>query len=210
MSLSRLTLKGYKYLFKNIEYVILLTILFIIVGLTLILFRKEQITYILSVLGLTFALFQFTFNHIASKKRRNYDVRYTEYKEIVKQVEGVAETISSAITSTNMNEVHSLLSKTRNQLLNLQSSINVNSNYLFLKLHETAESKTIMQSVFKLMESTDSYIVLIEKFLNNTGVDLAFLRATEPAKMQIELLNNLKEFHQNKYKFYHRLRQYFD
>jgi len=82
MWLNRLTRKPIKFAKKNIEYVILFVVLFFIIWLTLYLFINKEIvtdaqakaTYVISILGFSFALFQFIFNEIATEKRRFYDI----------------------------------------------------------------------------------------------------------------------------------------
>lgn len=167
-----------------------------------------QITGILSVLGLGFALLQFWFNHITTEKRRTFDLRYEAFKDIVKQVETVAETVSSALTTKYINEVKGFLSVLRIQILKLKSNIGVNDSYLFPMILESEESIVMQELMKKLMIRTDEYIRTIDNIPPSTGVNPKI--NSESEKWQKEMAECLGEWHENKYKFYKKLREYFN
>lgn len=168
-----------------------------------------QITGILSVLGLGFALFQFWFNHITTEKRRTFDLRYNAYKDVIQLVDTIAETLNEELTATKIIEVNGLLTKLTNQINKLGSTMIEYNYYLFPKIADTAESKRLAEITEKIIRRTDKYRGAVEKAIVMGNVENNnFLVTIEAVNWHNDILKYFKELYEIKYKFYSKLREY--
>ena len=212
-------MKHLQYIKNNTQFIFLFAFLILVIITAWYLFLHLmivqgialQITVIISYLGFGFALFQFWFNHITTEKRRTYDMRYNGYKEVICQIDSVAETLNEELSSNRIVEVYGLLAKLTNQINKLASTLNEFNHYLFPKINETKESKIIEDIMEKIIRRTDSYRIAIEKQIKLGNPDgNNFLETVEAMNWHNEILKHLKELHQNKYKLYRCLREYFE
>lgn len=205
------------YLKRNYQYLLVFTFLCLVIFTTWYLFFHLkvveevplQITGILSTLGFGFALFQFGFKHITAERRRTFDLRYAAYKEVIMLVETITETINEELTATKILEVNDLLAKLTNQINRLSSTLNEYNYYLFLKITSTQESKKLEETTKKIIIRTDKYRAAVEKAISIGNVEKNnFLETLEAMNWHNDVLKYLQELHQNKDKFYAKLREY--
>lgn len=207
MWLIRLPRRVYNWTFKNVTYLILLVLLSLIVWLTLHYFEKEQLTYIISVLGITFALFQFLYNHIATKKRQMYELRYGAYKDMVKLIESFSDFLIESTAKQKIiapTEVHFLV---KSQLNRLDSALIEYNNFLFPKLLEAKET-TVLTELFKQV-SVETYRYRIEVTKNELNHTASIDNFEEFSYWFGEMLIISNELNENKYHFYKKLTTYF-
>lgn len=170
-----------------------------------------QITGILSVLGLGFALFQFLFNHIATEKRRTFDLRYNAYKEIVSIIESIPESLNGQMTPNQILSIDNLVSNLMNQVNRFSSAMKEHDVFLFMNIKNLPESLKMKEIVEKILERTNVCKQGIEEasrqFDNSSKANFAGLVTMT---WHNEMRDYLKELHEHKYKFYSKLREYFN
>lgn len=215
MWLSRLTNKSLKYARKNIEYLVLFVFLVFIIGSTLYLFiykgiaknEKEQLTYIISILGLTFALFQFLFNHIATKKRKIFDLRYGAYKEVIVLIDSFAEYLHGEIYGRKISNSSDLVLKLSKLTNKIASTLNEYNYYLFPKVKDSPESvdlETIILKIKFIGYKYDSEVINNSMKSNASEYD----EANAYSNWFNEVRDSFDEFEVKKSKFYEKLREY--
>jgi len=203
---------------KHIGYIAVFLFLIVLILMTWYVFfyleiissNEKRIAGIFSILGLGFGLFQFGFNEVKSNKRKKFYLKYETYKEIIRLIDSVSETLNIQMTSNEMLEVHGLACKLLNQINQIASTINLNNDFLFPDICKTPESKKIQDILEKILLRTDRYRIGIEKAVKHEKYNMKeFVEGIEEMNWHNEMKDYLKELHENKYAFYKKLRTYF-
>lgn len=169
-----------------------------------------QIAASISYLGFGFALFQFWFNHIISKERMVFELRYSTYKEIIKIIDTISETVNEELSAGQIIQAYDMLCKLTNQINKLASTLNECDQHLFINISKEKEAIRIMEIFDKIIRRTDKFRIAVESTMNKSTIEaLNFIETIEAMNWHNDMRLYLNELHTEKYPFYAKFREYF-
>jgi hypothetical protein len=89
------------FLVKHYDYLLTLLLFITLLGIVVYTFlisdliaeRDRALTVTLSSIGILFAVFQFVFTQLNSRKKKYFDLRYAFYKETIRQLQTICEIV---------------------------------------------------------------------------------------------------------------------
>jgi len=171
--------------------------------------NDERIVGVLAFLALGFGIFQYWLSELNTDRRKLFELRYDTYKEFILLIDQVSDTLNMEMTGNEINNVYELVSRLMNNINKINSSINMNRDFLFPDIHLKSESKEIKDILEKILLQTDQFRQGLEN-ANKEGKEVAreFLQSIEKMNWHNEILEHLKKLHNKKYDFYRILRTY--
>jgi uncharacterized ubiquitin-like protein YukD len=209
--MKRLTINKWKPYFFPIIFLILISILtwVIFFSFNIVSDNDKRITGIISILGLSFGIFQFWINELNIDRRKKFDLRYNTYKEIENLIELLTETINNRMIDSEKENIHSFLSSIMNQINRILSILNINDRYLFPEIFKQSEAIELKALLEKILNSTNSYRINVEKELREKSPDMReYYKYIESVNWHNDLRELLIDLHSSKLKFYKTLRGY--
>lgn len=209
--MKRLTINKWKPYFFPIIFLILISILtwVIFFSFNIVSDNDKRITGIISILGLSFGIFQFWINELNIDRRKKFDLRYNTYKEIENLIELLTETINKRMIDSEKENIHSFLSSIMNQINRILSILNINDRYLFPEIFKQSEAIELKALLEKILNSTNSYRINVEKELREKSPDMReYYKYIESVNWHNDLRELLIDLHSSKLKFYKTLRGY--
>jgi hypothetical protein len=164
---------------------------------------------VFALLVLGFGIFQFWLNELNTNRRKLYELRYDTYKEFIFLLDQVSETLNMEMTTNEISNVYELVSRLMNNVNKINSTINMNRDFLFPDIQLKLETKAVEDILEKLLLRTDKFRLGLEN-ANKEGKEVArdFLQSIERMNWHNEIREHLKELHNKKYDFYRVLRNY--
>lgn len=207
--LTKSMTKKLSYLFP-ILFLLIVTLLtwYIFFSLDLISDNEKRLTGVIALMGLGFGIFQFWMSEINNDRRKNYELRFDAYKEIVSLIQSVSETINDAMTSKEIIEVHGLVGKIMNQVNRIDVIMHIYNDFLFAEIYETTESKKVLEILEKILRRTDQFRFDIEKAENYNNMK-EFFEYIKKSDWHNEMREILKDLHKEKYNLFKKLRSHF-
>lgn len=209
--MKRLTINKWKPYFFPIIFLILISILtwVIFFSFNIVSDNDKRITGIISILGLSFGIFQFWINELNIDRRKKFDLRYNTYKEIENLIELLTETINNRMIDSEKENIHSFLSSIMNQINRILSILNINDRYLFPEIFKQSEAIELKALLEKILNSTNRYRINVEKELREKSPDMReYYKYIESVNWHNDLRELLIDLHSSKLKFYKTLRGY--
>ena len=177
-------------------------ILLMLTGLLawLIVGSDDTATVLFARLGFLFAVFQFCFLQLNNRERKYFDLRYTFYKETIKQLNLIGEIIQEGMIKEVKAEetMHKLMAAVNE----IRLSIQANEALLFPKLRLNPSSIAMGNCLEGLVKRTDAYHVAVS---NDDSKEALFF---ESMNWHNEVREILQRFNEEKHAFLDTIRTY--
>jgi hypothetical protein len=197
-----------RLLSRNYEYLIAILFLAILMALVIYSFmvtdlfrdKDKAFTVTLSSIGILLALFQFAFTQITNQKKKYFDLRYTFYKDTVKQLQLISDVIQEGL----LLEVDPR--DTRHKLMSAVNDFSLlaraNEEYLFPMLSQKEHTKELNKLIEGMMKRTSTYTIAV---MNSNSEDVATI---ENMNWHNSILELLRRFNSVKHEYLSVVRQY--
>jgi hypothetical protein len=117
--------------------------------------KEKSITFLLSGLGLIFAIFQVVLNINIQQTRNLATLRHTEYKELIKLLNGISDLMNTGMLTDI--KAHTLVSSLMNKQNEFISFVKHNNTYLFQGIQDNNILKETLYIIEELTVRTDKY-----------------------------------------------------
>lgn len=116
---------------------------------------EQKTTITLSILGISFAIFQFLIAEINIDQRRNYDIKYAAYWEIVNIVEAIIEAINTEVfTGDICANSKQFISTFLNKRSLLVTKVSLNDTLMFKDILSTEGFNSFLDELEKILDIT--------------------------------------------------------
>ncbi len=172
-----------------------------------------EVIIAISVLGLGFGVFQLWFSEIKADRRRQWDIRYQAYKELIKATEVIPEVLNIEMGNSLESNPHGLISSLINITNNFHITVEANDELIFpgIKLNDNYTRLCVI--IVKILERTN----VLRKNTYNLAKDADSLEKTnldewfkvaEQTNWHNDTNKLLADFHKDKHDFYSHIRSY--
>lgn len=178
---------------------------------------EKRITGIIALLGLSLGIFQFWIREINNKKRRDFELKYEVYKEILKTIESIGQKLNIEMTNSEIN-LHGLVSSLMNLINEFQDIVKVNDDFIFPGL-QYKESFTRMRDItVSIIIRTGEFRKKFEELqrkiedFSESGDHKNWIelgKMVERSNWHNETVDLLRKFYFYKQDFYKDMRSYF-
>ncbi len=187
----------------------ILIIWYLFFCLNLVESKDKMLAGVIGSLGISFGVFQFWINIVISKQRKLFDLRYSEYKDYINNIDSISAILNNEMTYTNPIDVHGLVSTLMTQINRFRSSITINKDYLFSGIDKTPEAQKVKVILDKILTRSDKFRVGIENAqVEEKVVAKDFLESIEKMNWHNEIRKHLGELNDAKNEFYKVLRKH--
>lgn len=174
---------------------------------------EKPLALTISVVGLIFGIFQVVLNIKVQAARNKAQLRYSEYKELLKMLHNISELLNEHMMK-DLN-IHGLLTSFMNRKNEYISFMNNNNSFLFPGIQKTKIAENTLDKLDEIHLATDRFRIELEKAekkkalvgVTDTGeddIDKAILQMN----WHREIRENLKQYNDLKYKLLKEIQSY--
>jgi hypothetical protein len=183
---------------------------YFLIYLDLVTDSEKRITWIFTILGLSFGIFQFWVTEINNKIRRDYELRYEAYKELNKTIQAISEKLNEEMGKDGGVGPHGLVTSLMNLVNQFQDTVKTNDDFLFPGLQHKPGFNALSKISFRILERADKMRKNIEdmqkKKISDEGLNA--LMVIERMNWHNDTRALLGELHDKKYDFYKEVKGY--
>lgn len=165
--------------------------------------NDKRIIGLISYYGLIFGIFQFTINQINIRAKRNFELRISAYKEIIKLIETITQVLNEKLGTTDKFNFHGYVTRLLNLINEYTLFCKTNHEYLFPGVSKTNESQEVRKVLYDILETTDKFRKAIDEGKNDEIYE-SFKRID----WHNAIRQKLKDLHEKKYSYFKILRKF--
>ena len=197
-------MKKWSYLLAIIVFLIMIAVgWYIFFCLEIFNTNDKRIVGIISYYGLVFGIFQFTINQINIRNRRLYDLRLSTYRELIKQIDTIIQTINDKLGTTDEFDFHGYVTKLLNLINQFTLYCRTYQDLIFPGLSKTKEFQFVRDIMYDVLETTDKFRKAID-----VGKDSEIYKSFKRIDWHNEIRQKLKDLHEKKYDYFNLIRKY--